>query len=93
MPFREPHHAIRTRYVTAMWARPFDAAWIRVFGWGVSIVDHRRMRPLFSERYNGTHGIKKRLYVHVGPWCIKFLRPERRKASALKDGAGAQEEA
>ena len=42
--------------------------WIRIFGYGISLVDHRKVRPLFSER-NGRY----RFVFHIGPWCLKWL--------------------
>lgn len=44
--------------------------WFRVKGWGVRYVDHRRIPPLFSERYR-----YKRGFLHIGPHCFKVLRP------------------
>lgn len=58
-----------------MWVGPVQGErtrgtwWVRVFGYGVSVVDSRRYPPLFSER-NG--------YVRVwylGPWRVRYLRP------------------
>jgi hypothetical protein len=50
------------------------AGWFRLFGWGFGVADHRIDRPLFSERYNGRHGVKRRRYIHVGPLCLRSLR-------------------
>jgi hypothetical protein len=72
------HRVVRLPGFVAMWAKPFDSAWFRLFGYGLALADHRVSPPLFSERYNGRHGVRKRFYLHVGPWCIKFLRPRRR---------------
>lgn len=72
------HHEVRTRFFTAMWDRPFSGGWFRLFGWGIGVVDHRKTRMFFSERYNGQHGVKKRIYVHLGPWCFKGLQPTRK---------------
>lgn len=67
---------IQRKHLKVVWSKPFDAAWFRLFGFGFAIHDHRVVRPLFSERNNGKNGVPKRIYLHVGPWCIKFLRPE-----------------
>jgi hypothetical protein len=57
-------------------AYPRDhAGWFRLLGFGLRLEDHRIDRPLFSERYNGQHGIPKRRYLHIGPLCVLFLRP------------------
>jgi hypothetical protein len=54
------------------------AGWVRLFGFGLRLVDHRRSRPLFSERYPGQYGIRKRRYWHWGSWCLLFLTPRLR---------------
>lgn len=43
----------------------------RVFGYGLSITDHRLTKPYWSER-NGRRRPKPR---HVGPWCFAPLMP------------------
>ena len=53
------------------------AGWFRLFGFGLRLLDHRIDPALFSERYNGRHGVPKRWYAHVGPWCLLALRPRR----------------
>lgn len=53
--------------------RPFTDACFRIKGYGLALRDHRAFPPLFSERYNGQHGVRKRFYLHVGPWCLKAL--------------------
>lgn len=61
------HREIRTHWFVAMWAKPFDAGWFRIFGVGLGLADHRQNPPLFSERYG------KKRYLHLGPWCIRTL--------------------
>lgn len=51
-------------------------AYFRIRGYGLSLTDHRLHRPLFTERFNGQHGIKRRRYLHVGSWCVSALRPD-----------------
>lgn len=56
--------------------------WFRICGRGISLRDHRRYRPLFSERHNGCYGRRRGIYVHVGPYCLHLLvrppsRPDR----------------
>lgn len=41
--------------------------WIRIFGYGVRVVDHRVTPPMFSERM----GAKK--VLHIGFWCFAYL--------------------
>lgn len=47
--------------------------WFRVFGRGLGVVNHNQHPPLFSERYNGRYGVRKRFYLHIGPWCLRPL--------------------
>lgn len=51
--------------------RPLD--WFfRIKGYGLSILDHREMPPLFSER----NGFMRPKPWHVGPYCIRKLTPK-----------------
>ncbi len=45
----------------------------RLFGVGIYLVDHRRQRPLFSERHLGVLGDP---WFHVGPWHVELLYPD-----------------
>ena len=47
--------------------------WLRLFGRGFGVVNHNEMRPLFSERYSGRYGVPKRIFIHVGPWCLRVF--------------------
>lgn len=49
--------------------------YFRLFGHGLSVQDHRELPALLSERYNGQHGMPKRRFIHIGPYCLKTLRP------------------
>ena len=44
--------------------------WIRILGYGISWTDHKKHKPLFSER----NGFRKA--IHIYHWCFMFLRPE-----------------
>jgi hypothetical protein len=57
-----------SRYVFGHFDRPTEW-WIRLFGWGVALRDHRRIGPLFSERM----GRGRNRYFHVGPYCFALL--------------------
>ena len=74
---RDPKiHRLSFGPLFAMWTwQPFDA-WFRLFGWGLAVRNHRHIPPLFSERYNGQHGFRRRTYLHVGSWCLHVLHPE-----------------
>lgn len=55
--------------------------WFRIRGYGIAwSVVGPNYRPIFSERYSGQHGIRKRfiLYVPVWPgkrWRLEWLTP------------------
>jgi hypothetical protein len=44
--------------------------WFRFLGYGLAWRDHGCYPPMFSERYNGQHGIPRRRYLHLGRWCF-----------------------
>lgn len=53
--------------------------YFRIAGWGLAMRDHRRIPPLFSERYSGQFGVRRRRYLHIGPFCIAtFTRGDTR---------------
>ena len=46
--------------------------WIRISGYGISIIDKNKHKPLFSER----NGLRK---VHrIGRWGVEFLNDNSR---------------
>ncbi len=45
-------------------------AWFRIRGYGLRVINHRRVPQFFSER-NGYGGP----YLHLGRWCVKRLTP------------------
>jgi hypothetical protein len=66
---------LSTRYLVA--ARGEGLAWFRLFGVGLAWTDHRRHRPLLSERYAGRHGFRRRCYLHIGPHCLHVTTGRR----------------
>ncbi len=46
--------------------------WIRIFGYGISIIDKNKHRPLFSER----NGLRK--VFRIGRWGIGLLNDNSR---------------
>lgn len=63
---------IRGVWLTVMIWPSHRGGFFRLFGYGAGLTDHRIDPPLFSERYNGTHGISRRTYIHIGPWCVRI---------------------
>lgn len=62
--------SIRLGPFMAMWGL-HPGGWFRIFGWGLSLTNHKHQRPLFSERY----GKGDSRYFHFGDWCLSTLRP------------------
>lgn len=66
---------ITRRHFVAAWDK--GHVWFRLFGVGLAWTDHRIHRPLFSERNAGKHGIRRRRYLHVGPYCLTITTGRR----------------
>lgn len=55
--------------VPLTWLNDDHGFCLRIFGWGLNVVDHRKSRPYFSDR---NHLFRR---LHIGPWCIRPMTP------------------
>lgn len=70
-----------------------DRAWVIFFcGSSLGLLDHRRHKPLPSERF----GLGGARYWHIGPWCIRYrryARPSTTPSSGTPAAAGPERKA